>query len=130
MTPPEETIIPEPEEHESKAAADLRRTLRMLVLATAVLYIFLIAVAVKIYLDGRSTNDALCTFRADRITQVTQSLQFLTANPKGTPGIPAEAIISSVNTQISTINALSGLHCAASAPVPTPFATPTPKGTP
>lgn len=125
MTTPEEE-----QGHETEAAATLRKTLRMLVVATVVLYIVLVAVCVKVYLDGRSTHNALCTFQADRITQVTQSLQFLADHPEGTSEFPVEAIVNSVNSQIGTINALSSLNCVASQPVPTPISSPTPKGTP
>jgi hypothetical protein len=109
-------------EHESDTAMALRKTLRMLVVSTVILYLVLIGLSVKIYLDGRETNEALCTFRVDLITRVTQSITFLSEHPKGAPGIPVKTIVDGVNNQVRTINALSGLRCTTPLPVPTPIA--------
>lgn len=58
-----------------------------------------------------STNRALCVFRHDLEQRVEASRQFLADHPDGLPGIPAASIQQNINTQQSTIDALSDLHC-------------------
>lgn len=113
----------DPEAHITQTAEALRRTLRLLVIATAVLYLVSFAWGIKVYRDGQATEETLCAFRADLITRVVQSAAFLKDHPKGTPDIPAETIISGINNQLRTITSLRGLNCSDIAPVPTPIPT-------
>lgn len=92
-------------------AEDLQRALRVLTVATIVLYLICIGVAVKVYTDNRSTTDALCTLRTDLVKRVASSQNFLKEHPDGIPGISPKVIIDGIDNQQRSIEALSGLHC-------------------
>lgn len=95
-----------------KTVADqLQRSLRKLAIATVLLYVGLIAGGIKVYLDAKNTNDALCTFRQDLIVRVLSSTDFLKKHPKGIPGIPPKIILEGISNQQKTITALKDLNC-------------------
>jgi hypothetical protein len=103
-------------------AAQLKRTLRLLVVATLVLYLALAAVVFWAYHDSTSkrhdlqqvavqTNTALCTLRGDLKQRVRSSEKFLAEHPNGIPGISAATIRSSLSGQKRTVASLAGLQC-------------------
>jgi hypothetical protein len=117
-------------EVKSSAVADsLRKTLRLLVIATIVLYLVMVGIGIKIWQDGKATTDALCTYRADLITRVNASIAFLSEHPDGLPeaGVTAKSISDGINNQQHAILALADLNCSE----PTPdFKQTSPKETP
>lgn len=92
-------------------AEQLQRALRRLALATVLLYVGLIGGGIKVYLDAKNTNDALCTFRQDLVVRVIGSTDFLKKNPEGIPGIPPKIILEGISNQQKTITALKDLNC-------------------
>lgn len=96
-------------------AEETRRTiqaaLRVLVVATVILYAGLIAVSVWTYNGAASNRDALCALREDVEKRVATSEGFLAANPKGVAGIDAAALKTSIANSKRTIEALSGINC-------------------
>lgn len=105
-------------------AESLQTSLRHLAWATIALYLLLFGAGVKVYLDGRATTKALCTFRADLAQRAVTATQFLKEHPNGTPGIPAKTILESISNQQRTILALKDLDCSR---IPVVVPTPTPK---
>jgi hypothetical protein len=96
----------------SEFAHSIRRTLRLLVIATVVLFIGLGSGAYVQYRYTQQTRHALCALRADKEQQAAASTLFLTTHPKGIPGvIPAAAIKLGVENDQRTIVALGGLSC-------------------
>lgn len=117
--------MPDTVEKGGKTTAEvLRTTLWRLTIATALLYVIIFGAGLKIYLDQRNTNRALCTLRDDLGSRMTSSIQFLADHPNGTAGISAKIIADSIDNQLHTIRALQGLDCAHVIQVK---ATPTPK---
>ena len=103
-------------------SGELSRGLRLLTVATVVLYLALATVGFVGYLDGArrraeiaeladSTHSALCVFVDDLERRVETSQQFLKDNPDGIPGFSDEAIQTSIDNQLRTIDTLSGLGC-------------------
>lgn len=105
-------------------AEALQKSLHRLSIATVVLALLLLGGGVKVYLDGRATTKALCTFRADLAQRAVTATQYLKDHPNGAPGIPAKTILEGISNQQRTILALKDLDCAR---VPVVVPTPTPK---
>lgn len=106
-------------------AARLRRGLRKLVIATAILYLVLGGVAIYSYLSARNTRDALCALREDLARRALANTEFLRANPDGVGGIPPKTILEGIYNYQRTIVALKDLNCenppeAALKAIPTP----------
>lgn len=89
----------------------IKRTLRLLVAATVVLYVVLGTVVFLNYRSSDTTNDALCALRGDLERRVEQSQQFLIEHPNGVGGIPAATIRQGLVNQQHTIHALRKLSC-------------------
>lgn len=89
----------------------IKRTLRLLVIATIVLYLLTIAAAAYVFFESRTNHDALCTFRQELQDQVTASDKFLAEHPKGFDGIPAITIRTGVEKQELAIESLNSLSC-------------------
>jgi hypothetical protein len=102
----------------------IRRSLRRLAIATALLYIVLIVVGIKIYLDGKNTNDALCSVRQDMEQRALGTTQFLKDNPDGFAGIPVRTLLENLANQQRTIQALKGLECSYELSKPPSFTVP------
>jgi CRP-like cAMP-binding protein len=60
---------------------------------------------------ARSTNAALCTFKADLERRYQAGLAFLAKNPEGIPGISRADLEHSLANQRATISALRSLTC-------------------
>lgn len=94
----------------------LRRSLRRLMIATAVLYFMLVAGGLKVYLDSRNTTQTLCSLRQDLEVRVAGSIKFLQENPNGIPGVPVKTIAEQIANQQRTIDALKNLDCDTTIP--------------
>lgn len=104
-----------PEQRAALVAVEIRRTLRVLVVLTLVLYFGVAGLAIKTYSDSRRTEKSLCTLRTDLKKQVRASVAFLADHPEGLPkaGITAKQILDGVRARQSTIKALDRLNCPA-----------------
>lgn len=93
--------------------SSIKRTLRVLVVATVVLYLLTFGAAVYVYSQSQLNHNALCTFRGELQDQVISSEQFLKEHPAGLPGleISAATIRQGVEKQNLAITALSSLSC-------------------
>lgn len=113
-----------------EVAVTLNRSLRGLIIATIVLYLVLAVGGILVYSQGRTTTQALCTFRDDLTLRVVNSIKFLKEHPNGIPGIPPRTILEGIQNQQRTILALKELSCDTDIPElnlgPTPTTTPTP----
>lgn len=92
--------------------ADLKRTLRWLVRATVLLYIFMIGLTGYTWMKTNDNNDALCALRKDAQGRYDTSTKFLHDHPQGFPGVATrEEIQRGVDTSAATLDALSDLNC-------------------
>ena len=103
---------------------ELQRTLRLLTVATVVLYLVLAGLGIAGYIDtahrraeireiARSTNSALCALRGDLHRRVQNAVEFLEKNPGGVDGITPAVIRQGIQSQRSAIDALKVIDCAA-----------------
>lgn len=92
-------------------AEKLRRSLRRLAIATAILYLALVLGGLKVYLANRQTTQTLCTLRDDLRNRVDASVAFLQEHPAGIPGVPTGVILKGIEDQRKTIIALNNLNC-------------------
>lgn len=90
------------------AGKAVRRTLRILVALTVVLYVALGGLGAFVLINSEANRRALCTLRADLQVRVGQAQQFLDHHPNGTF---ADGIRQSIEGQMRTIKALSGISC-------------------
>lgn len=90
------------------AARAVRRTLNALIVLTIVLYVGLAGVGGWVYKTSISNQHALCALRSDLQSRVQQGQQFLDHQPKGQYTV---AIRTSIEGQLRTIKALSGISC-------------------
>jgi hypothetical protein len=87
------------------------RTLRVLVIATVVLYLLQFGGYIYIYVQSAEANKALCTFRANLAEEAAASNNFLLEHPEGVPGITPETIREGAHRQETAVTSLSGLSC-------------------
>jgi hypothetical protein len=92
-------------------AKELRRTLRILIGLTVVLYICLVTVAGYTYIQGQRNTKALCTIRANAADRVEQTQTFLQEHPDGINGISALDLRRSLQTYQNTVRALEEVDC-------------------
>jgi hypothetical protein len=86
----------------------IRRTLRRLVAATVVVFVFSIGVAGYAWTNSGENRDALCALRADVEQRVAVSETLLREKPDGEL---AAAIRVSLEGQQRTVAALTSLSC-------------------
>lgn len=89
----------------------IKRTLRLLVVATVVLYLMVAGGIIYTYVTVATNKEALCSVRQDFERRVETSQQFLIDHPKGTPGIPTSILRRSIDDQKRTIEALQIISC-------------------
>lgn len=110
-------------------AAEIKRSLRTLVIATVVLYVALVGVVVWTYIDSANRrdsiaevavdtkknlftiNEALCAIRHDSQVDVAAGKAFLKKNPEGIPGISAALIQEGIDNSQATVDSLDILKC-------------------
>lgn len=92
-------------------AKELRRTLRILIGLTVVLYVFLTFIAGYAYIQGQRNTRALCTIRANAADRIEQTQTFLQEHPEGINGISALDLRRSLTTYQNTVRALDDVDC-------------------
>lgn len=105
--------------------AEIKRALRLLVVASVVLYLGLAITGVVQFSIARTSREvaktsrddadrleqALCSLRSDLEVRVASSRAFLEQYPDGIPGISPKLIQDGIDNQQRTIIALKDLHC-------------------
>lgn len=110
------------EQEKADIAAQLRRTLRVLGIATVALYLVVVVAVFLVYRDANQKRDALrrdevnttaalCALRVDVERRIESSQGFLKEHPDGIPGFNAAAVKASLVNSQRTVKALSGLTC-------------------
>lgn len=106
------------------AAAKIQGGLKMLVIATVVLYMALFGVVGFVFKDATdkrdeikvvavTTSEALCSLRRNIQRQIAASEEFLVKNPNGIAGVPAKLIQDGIDRQKVTVKSLQNLECPA-----------------
>lgn len=113
----------EVEPHISDKSADtakqLRRTLRVLVGATVLLYLVLAGFILVTRIDSNRSAKALCALRQDAKHRLVEGRRFLREHPHGFSGVSRTDIQRSIDGYQITVNALSVIDCDRSAVKPT-----------
>jgi hypothetical protein len=93
----------------------IKRRLNVLVAATVLVYLIVIAVAVYTYAKADTANDALCSFRTDLEDRVDRTEQFLADNPDGVDfgetAFDADELQAQLDNQRRTVDSLADLSC-------------------
>lgn len=95
----------------SKAATEIKATLRRLVIATVVLFFLIIAGGVYTWAVSNQNKDALCAYRADLESRIKSSQDFLVKHPNGIPGVAVSDIQKSVDSQQHAVKAFKKINC-------------------
>jgi hypothetical protein len=96
---------------EPNIGEQIKRRLNQLLVATVVLYVAVIVIAVLALRQATGDHAVLCAFKGGLKNQVAASSDFLKKHPRGVGGISAEDIRSGMNRQQHTIDSLSNLKC-------------------
>jgi len=97
-------------------AKELRRTLRLLIGLTVVLYVFLVGIGGYTYFQGQRNTRALCTIRNNAQDRVDQTTDFLRSHPTGIAGISVSDLRRSIESSRATVRALDDVNCPAPPP--------------
>jgi hypothetical protein len=97
-------------------AKELRRSLRVLIVLTVVLYVILGGVAFYTYQLGQKNKRALCTIRANAQTRADATQDFLLRHPNGIPGVTVLDLNRSINAYRATVHALDDVNCTSTTP--------------
>jgi hypothetical protein len=89
----------------------IRRTLRILVIATIILYLIIGGLAIYSFSLSKANTRGLCALRADAQDRIDQSEAFLKEHPKGIPGISVQQLQRSTDNSRRTAKSLKGLTC-------------------
>lgn len=93
-------------------AKSLRRTLRVLIVATLVLYIIMISFMIWTWSTGHTSKNALCAIRLNAQVQLDQGKEFLKDHPNGLPGLASpDDLQNNIDNYSATVTALSNLNC-------------------
>jgi hypothetical protein len=96
---------------EPNIGEQIKRRLNQLLVATVVLYVAVIVVAVLAWRQSSGDHEALCAFKGGLQNQVSASNDFLNKHPTGVGGISAGDIRLGMKRQQRTIDSLSSLKC-------------------
>lgn len=124
VTPPDDPEAPKIEpilttiEFQAKITGwlqSINKKFNFMVGSTVFLLAGILAVAIYVAVNTARTHDALCTFRSDLITRISQSQEFLD-HPETFPAIKlTPALRNQIQTQLDgqrrTVASLSGLGC-------------------
>ena len=91
---------------------DMRRTLRLLVVATVVLFVGLGGGMAWTYSQANESQNALCALRGDLEKRVAGTQTYLAEHPEGFPGVSPATLRKSLKDQQRTIAALGDLPCS------------------
>lgn len=94
-------------------ARALRRGLRNLAIATALLYVVVGGVIFFVWRDEARTTSGLCALRSDLKHRIASSEEVLASHPDGLLGVSAASIRTSIDGQKRTVKALSVVRCGA-----------------
>lgn len=113
---PKEALTASKREYAStgaELAASIRRTLRMLMATTVLLFLLIIVGGIYTYTVSRDTNDSLCAFRTDLQSRIDQTEEFLTKNTKAEPfpGVTRETLLVNLEGQKRTVKVFKDLNC-------------------
>lgn len=92
-------------------AKELRRTLRILIGLTVVLYMIVLGIGGYAFIQGKRNTKALCTIRQNAADRADTAQQFLFDHPKGIPGVSVTDINRSINAYQATVRALDDVDC-------------------
>ena len=96
---------------------EIRKTLRILALSTALLYLFVIGVLIFAWMEAAKTHAALCTFRSDLSTRLASTEKLLNDHPKADPvlvyglRIPRATLVANAGNQRKGVDSLRNLDC-------------------
>lgn len=93
-------------------AKELRKTLRILIAMTCILYIVVGGIAVLTYRQSVVNTRALCTIRQNAQTRADQTTDFLKDHPNGIAGITVEDLRRSIDASNATVKALDDVSCS------------------
>jgi hypothetical protein len=101
------------DETPSKAAVEIKKTLRLLVIATVVLFVLVVAGGIYTWTVSNNNRDALCAYRADLETRIQQGEDFLIKHPEGIPtiGISAAQLKNNLDGQKHAVKAFQEVNC-------------------
>jgi hypothetical protein len=85
--------------------------LNVLTIATAFLYLIVIAALVYVFVSAATTHTALCNLRSDLQARADSTRDYLHKHPEGFPGVSAATLQQQVDSQQRTIDSLSILNC-------------------
>jgi uncharacterized protein HemX len=105
-----------------KPRSELQAAMRRLTVATVMLYVMAVGIAVgggyfaqvqrdQLKRETHRTTTALCALRGDLERRVEDSRRFLEENPHGIPGVTAASVRLSIQNQEKTIGTLSIVEC-------------------
>lgn len=110
---PPSTIPPVPEVKADShdIGSELKKTLKILVIATVVLYLMVVGLVIWVWIQSDTNTNALCAIRLEAQTRVTETQTFLANHPNGFLGVSPAQLQQSINDSNATVVALSGLGC-------------------
>jgi hypothetical protein len=82
-----------------------------MLLGVGVVLIGISAGIFQVYETATNAHKALCALRAERIRGIVDGKRFLERHPNGIPGISAEDIMRSIDTQKETVRAFRFADC-------------------
>jgi Flp pilus assembly protein CpaB len=71
----------------------------------------LAAKAATLAQNAETDHAALCTFRVDLQSRVSETVDYLRTHPKGFPGVPLKTLQTSLNGQKLALQSLQALNC-------------------
>ncbi len=92
-------------------ARELRRTLRILLVATVILYLGGIGLGLYTLSIANNNNDALCSLRNNYVFQNTVSRDFLRDHPNGNADFTVAQIKQTMRNRVAIIRALDNGDC-------------------
>jgi hypothetical protein len=109
-----ERVKTDPSIQANATAIRIQKALRNLLIATAVCFAGLLAVAGYVYTVAHSNNVALCALRKDRQQTYDSTVKYLSDHPEGTKLISVADLQAAIVQAKGTLDALSGISCPAS----------------
>lgn len=111
------------DEGPSKVATEIKRTLRILIATTVVLFLALLGMGIYVYGISRDNTRALCATKLEAQRRVAETEKFIKETPNGIPGLSPAVLQRSLDASKSTVKSLDAVSCPAPPPIP-------PDGTP
>jgi hypothetical protein len=93
-------------------AKELKRALRILTIATVVIYLFMGGIAIYTYSLSQRNKRALCAIRHNAEDRVNSAQEFLLKHPKGIPGITPDDLRRTIQIYETNARALDDVNCS------------------